>query len=98
VRLPLVPVTVTVAAPRVAVAEAASVKVELVPVAGVGLNAAVTPAGNPVAVNVTLPAKAAIRLIPIVLVPLSPRLTVRLVGLVERAKSGAFTVRPIVVV
>lgn len=54
--VPLVPVTVTVAAPTVAVLEAVNVSV-LVPVVEAGLNAAVTPAGNPDAVKATLPVK-----------------------------------------
>lgn len=55
--VPEVPVTVTVAVPVVAVAEAVSVSVDVaLPLAGgvTGLveNAAVTPLGKPVAVNV----------------------------------------------
>lgn len=54
VMLPDVPVTVTVAVPTAAVALALRVNV-LLAVAGFGLNDAVTPLGNPVAVKVTLP-------------------------------------------
>jgi hypothetical protein len=57
VSVPEVPVTVTVAAPIVAVAEAVSVRVEVaLPLAGgvTGFveNAAVTPVGRPVALSV----------------------------------------------
>ena len=54
VMLPEVPVTVIVAVPVAAVALAFSVSV-LVDVPGFGLNDAVTPEGNPVAVKLTLP-------------------------------------------
>jgi hypothetical protein len=98
-RLPLVPVTVTVAAPRVAVLEAAKVSVALFPVVEVGLKLAVTPLGNPLALKATLPVKPPVRVIVIVLAPLAPRLTVRLVGLAANEKSGVcgwVTVRLIV--
>ena len=101
VRLPPVPVTVTVADPSVAVVEAARVSTLLVPVVEVGLKLAVTPVGNPLALNATLLVKPPVRVIVIVLVPLAPRLIVRLEGLGEREKSGVagwFTVRLIVVV
>src|SRR5215831_10759955 len=78
VRPPPVPVTVTVAAPRVAVPEAVKVSTLLVPVAEAGLKLAVTPLGNPLALKATLPVKPPVRVIVIVLVPLAPRLTVRL--------------------
>src|SRR6185503_19907828 len=48
VRVPFTPVTVIVAAPVVAVAEAVNVNMLLVPAADAGLNAAVPPAGSPV--------------------------------------------------
>jgi len=73
----------------------------LVPVVDVGLNVAVTPVGKPVALNATLPAKPPVRVIVAVLVPLAPRLTVRLAGLTDNAKSaggGALIVRLIVAV
>ena len=55
---PLVPVTVTVAVPTVAVAEAVNVRVlPAEPVTEVGLKAAVTPAGRPLALKVTVPLK-----------------------------------------
>src|SRR5712692_683600 len=56
VKLPDVPVMVTVAAPVVAVLLTASAKV-LVAVAGLGLNEAVTPLGRPEADRLTLPLK-----------------------------------------
>jgi hypothetical protein len=101
VRLPPVPVTVTVAAPRVAVPEAVNVNTLLVPVAEAGLKLALTPLGNPLALKATAPVKPPVRVIVIVLVPLAPRLTVRLVGLAANEKSGVggwATVRLMVVV
>src|SRR5262245_50912866 len=101
VRPPPVPVTVTAAAPRVAVPEAVNVNTLLVPGAGFVPKLALTPLGNPLALNVTSPVKPPVRVTVIVLVPLAPRLTVRLVGLGESEKSGVcgwFTVRLSVVV
>jgi hypothetical protein len=89
---PPTPVTVTVAAPRVAALEAASVNTLLVPVAEAGLNVAVTPLGNPLAVKVTAPVKPPLRVIVIALVPLAPRLTVKLEGLADNVKLGAWGV------
>ena len=55
---PLVPVTVTVAVPTAAIAVAVKVSVlPADPVTEVGLKAAVTPAGRPVALKVTVPVK-----------------------------------------
>jgi hypothetical protein len=54
VRLPELPVTVTVAVPTVAVLLTASVS-KLDPVVGLGTNAAVTPPGRPEAARFTLP-------------------------------------------
>ena len=73
-KLPLVPVTVTVIIPRVAVAEALSVSTLLVPLVVVvtGLKPAVTPVGSPLALKVTAPAKLLRRVMVIVLVPLDP--------------------------
>jgi hypothetical protein len=85
---PPVPVTVTVAAPSVAVLDADRVRTLLLPVTGLTLKLAVTPAGNPLALNETELVKPPVRVIVIVLVPLAPRLTVRLAGLAESAKSG----------
>jgi len=99
VRFPLVPVTVTVAEPRAAEFDTASVSVLLPPVVEAGLKLAVTPLGNPLAPKATLLLKLA-RLIVIVLVPFAPRFTVRLAGFAETVKSGvvgAVTVRTNVV-
>jgi len=71
VKPPDVPVTVTVAVPVVAVLLAVSVKA-LEEVAGLGLNAAVTPLGTPVADKVTLLAKPFDGVMVIVLVPALP--------------------------
>jgi hypothetical protein len=83
-------VTVTVAAPKVAVLEAVNVRTLLVPVVVVvaGLKLAVTPAGNPDAVKVTALANPFNLAMVIVLVPLALRATVKLAGLAEREKSG----------
>jgi len=72
VRVPEVPVMVTVAAPVVAVLLAVSVST-LLPVVGLVPNAAVTPVGNPEAARVTLPAKGLTSVTVIVSVPLLPR-------------------------
>jgi len=90
-RLPLVPVTVTVAAPVAALLDAARVSVVLLPVVGVGLKLAVTPAGKPLAVNPTLPVNPPVRVIVIVLVPLAPWPIVRLPGLADNEKSAGAT-------
>jgi hypothetical protein len=71
VRLPDTPVTVTVASPVVAELLAVSVKM-LVVVSGFALNDAVTPAGKPVAVKLTLPVNPFVGFSVIVLVPLPP--------------------------
>ena len=85
---PPTPVIATVAGPVVAALEAVSVNTLLVPVAGFTLKLAVTPAGNPVALRATELVKPPVRVMVTVLVPLAPRLTVRLAGLAESAKSG----------
>jgi hypothetical protein len=79
-----------VAAPKVAVLEAVSVRTLLVPVVVVvaGLKLAVTPVGKPEAVNATVLANPFRRVILIVLVPFAPRFTVKLVGLADKLKSG----------
>ena len=79
---------VTVAAPRVAVAETARLSVTLFPVVEVGVKVAVTPLGRPLALKATLPVKPPVRVIVMALVPLAPRLTVKLDGLAESEKSG----------
>lgn len=97
-RLPDVPVTVTVAVPLVAVELALSVNVLVVP-AGFGLKLAVTPLGRPEADKATVPLKPFAGVIVIVLEPLVPSTTVKVLGLADNAKLGAaFTVRLIVVV
>ena len=71
VSVPEVPVIVTVAGPVVAVLLAEIVSV-LLPVAGFGLNAAVTPFGSVEVLNVTLPLNPFCGVMLIVLVPLAP--------------------------
>ena len=87
VRLPEVPVIVTVAAPVVAVLLAVSVST-LVPVVGFVPNAAVTPLGRPDAARVTLPENPPTSVTLIVLVPLPPCVTVTLLGEADRVKLG----------
>jgi hypothetical protein len=90
---PLVPVTTTVAGPVVAVREAVSVRRVLAPVVLGGVNTGVTPAGSPLAVKATAPANPPVRVIEIVLVPLVPRIKIRLGGAADRVKSAIeFTV------
>ena len=85
VRLPEVPVTETVDAP--AAAEPLTVKVRvLVEVGLAGLNAAVTPAGNPDAERLTDPEKPLAASMVIVLDPLEPCCRVTLPGVEERPK------------
>lgn len=71
IKLPEVPVMVTVARPRAAVLEAVSVSV-LVVVALAGLKDAVTPAGRPVATRLTEPVKLLRAVTVIVLLPEVP--------------------------
>src|SRR5262245_900361 len=100
VRPPPAPVRVTVAGPVVAVLDAAKVRALAFPVVEVGEKLAVTPVGNPLALNATLPVKPPVRVIVIELIPLAPRFIVKLDGFAESAKSGmgcGFTVRLIVV-
>src|SRR5215467_3665888 len=87
VKLPEVPVIVTVAVPVIAVPLAESVRV-LVAVAGVGLNDPVTPLGRPDTDRATLPLKPFCGVIVTVLVPLAPSTTVRLAGEAESVKFG----------
>ncbi len=91
---------VTVFVPVVAVLLAVNVSV-LVPVAGFGLNDAVTPLPMPEADKVTLPVKPFEGVIVIVVVPFADRSIVKLVGDAERVKlpaAGAVTVKLTVVV
>jgi hypothetical protein len=98
VRLPDVPVTVTVDVPFAAVELAVKVTV-LLALAGLGTKLAVTPLGNPEADNVTLPLNPFDGVIVIALVPDVPSTTVKLLGLAESTKVGdALTVSAMVVV
>src|SRR5277367_6115570 len=85
VKIPDVPLTVTVTVPVAAVALAVRVR-GLVVVAGLGLKAAVTPLGNPVAERLTLPLNPFIGVMVIVLAPLLPCETLTLVA--DREKPG----------
>ena len=87
VKLPEVPVIVTVADPVVAVLVAVSVST-LVPVVGFVPNAAVTPLGRPDAARVTLPVNPPTSVTVIVLVPLPPCVIVRLLGESDNVKLG----------
>jgi hypothetical protein len=87
VRLPEVPVMVTVAVP--VVAELLAVRVStLVPVVGFAPNDAVTPLGRPDAASVTLPVNPPTSVTVIVLVPLLPWVIERLLGESESVKLG----------
>lgn len=81
---------VTVLVPVVAELLAVSVSV-LVPVAGFGLNAAVTPLPKPLADSVTLPEKPLLAWIVIVVVPCDDRVIVKLVGDADSVKLPAAT-------
>jgi hypothetical protein len=99
VRLPDVPVMVTVVVPAFAVALAVKVKT-LVEVAGFGLKEAVTPAGNLELVSVTLPENPLTGVMVMVVVPLAPPLAMLTAdGEAERLKlcTKALTVRLMVV-
>lgn len=88
VKLAETPVIVTVAVPMVAVPLAVNVRT-LVVVAGFVANAAVTPVGKPDAESVTLPEKASVGVIVIVLVPPAPPcVIVTLLGAADRLKFG----------
>lgn len=88
VRLPEMPVMVTVAVPLVAVLLAVNVST-LVLVAGFVPNDAVTPVGKPDADSVTLPVKPLVGVIVMVLVPpVPPCVIVALVGEAEMVKLG----------
>jgi hypothetical protein len=103
---PEVPVIVTVAVPTVAVEEAVSVRVEVAlpfaaGVTGLVENAAVTPLGKPVALNVVAELNPPVLVTVIVLVPLAPCVTVTEVGDAAMVKFGVaveFTVNARVVV
>ena len=85
--VPEVPVMVTEAAPAVAVLDAVSVSVEVVPVADAGLKLAVTPLGNPLAVKATAPVKPPVRVMAIDTVPFEPRATASVPGDAAMEKS-----------
>jgi len=87
VKLPEVPVMLTVTGPVVAVLLAASVKV-LVVVAGFGLNDAVTPLGRPETDKLMLPLKPLSGVTVMALEPLVPCVMVKLLGEVESRKLG----------
>lgn len=100
VKLPEVPVIVTVADPVVAVLLAVRVST-LVPVVGFVANAAVTPLGRPDAARVTLPVNPPTSVTVIVLVPLLPWVIVRLLGESDSVKLGVVDparrlIRPVV--
>ena len=87
VKLPDVPVTVTVTVPVTAVLLVARVRV-LDPVAGLGLNEAVTPLGRPELDRETLLLKPFAGVMVIVLLPLEPCVNVKLLGEADKEKSG----------
>jgi hypothetical protein len=93
-KLPEVPVTVTVAVPAVAEGPAANVRV-LDPVVLAVLNDAVTPFGRPDAARLTLPLKPLCGPTVRVLTPLFPCTRLRLLGDAERLKFGTVITRPI---
>jgi hypothetical protein len=82
------PLMVTLVIPVAAVLDAARVSELLPPGAEVGLNVAVTPLGNPLALKATAPVKPPVRVIVIVLAPLAPRFMVRFEGDADNEKSG----------
>jgi hypothetical protein len=99
VKLPEVPMIVTVTVTVDAVLLAVSVNV-LVLVVLVGLNVAVTPLGRPEAEKLTLPLKPFCGVTVMVLVPLVPWVSAKLLGDAESVKLGTgsgFTVRETVV-
>jgi len=87
VKLPDVPVTVTVTVPVAAVLPTVSVNV-LAAVAGLGLKDAVTPLGKPDADRLTLPLKPFCGVTVMVVEPETPWTKVKLVGEAERVKLG----------
>jgi hypothetical protein len=87
VRLPELPVMVTVAVPVLAVLLAVSVKVQVLVVL-LGVKDALTPLGRPEADRLTLPLKPFCGMTVIVLVPLAPCVMVKLPGEAESTKVG----------
>jgi len=97
VRLPEVPVTVTVRVPVAAVLLAVSVNV-LVEAAGFGLNDAMTPLGRPDADRLTLPLNPFCGVTMIMLMPLAPCETLRLLGDADREKFGGTVTLKLIVI
>jgi hypothetical protein len=87
VRVPDVPVIVTIEVPAATVAGAVSVST-LVDVVGLGANTAVHPAGRPDAARVTAPVNPPVSVTVMVSVPLAPGASTRLVGEAESVKPG----------
>ena len=85
VRLPEVPVTVTGTVPVAAELLAVSVKVLVLAVLA-GLNDAVTPLGRPEAVKLALPVNAPTSATEIVLLPLLPGVTFKVLGNTDSVK------------
>lgn len=85
--VPEVPVIVMVLVPVVAVLLAVKVT-ELLDVVGLEPKLAVTPAGKLDVARLTLPGNPLVRITVIVLLPLPPRLSVKLVGEADSEKSG----------
>jgi len=79
---------VIAAEPTVAVAVALRVTTVLVPVVEEGLKLAETPVGKPLALKATLLVNPPVRVTVMLLVPVPPRLIVKLVGLAESVKLG----------
>src|SRR3984957_4727210 len=96
-KLPEVPVTVTVAVPAAAALPATNVRV-LVPVVLAVLNDALTPFGRLDAARLTLPPKPFCGLTVRILTPLLPCTRLRLLGDAERPKFGTVITRLIVAV
>ncbi len=90
VRLPDLPVTIAVAVPAAAVAEAVSVRVPAVEL--VDVNDAVTPAGSPETLSATVPVNPFCGTIAIEAVVVEPGVTVTLAGFAEIVNEGALGV------
>jgi hypothetical protein len=87
--VPLVPVTVMVKVFTGVPVEVTMVRVEDVPVAGLGLNVAVVPEGTPAAFKVTPPVNPPVRVMLIVYVVLPPAGTDCEAGVADSEKSPA---------
>jgi len=86
--VPLAPITVRLAVPAVAVADAAKVRV-LTVVVEAGLKLAVTPPGRPLTLSATLPVNPPLGMTLIVLLAVPPCVTAALVA--DKEKSGVCT-------